>query len=92
MANQQKNTETETAADPTDGKNAKVTRVVRYVGSADVREIDAAAWKNAKVEDQKKIVWDKSNDHSVPVDELNEAALAYVTDSDDGFVVEDVTN
>jgi hypothetical protein len=63
-------------------------KVVKYIGTADVREIDSAAWKNVGVE-QGKVVWDSRNKHSVPVADLSKDALAYLENDDDGFVVVD---
>lgn len=63
------------------------TKVVKYVGTADVREIDAAAWKQVEVEDQGKVVWDKKNKWAVPVSDLSEAAVRYLDENDSGFVI-----
>lgn len=62
-------------------------KFVVYVGTADVREIDSASWKQAGVEDQKKIVWDSRNNHTVPASEFNDDALKYLDERDSGFVV-----
>ena len=68
----------------------KTKKVVKYVGTADVREIDAASWKNVGAEDQKKVVWNKENRHQVDVSDLSAPALKYVENDDEGFVVEEV--
>lgn len=69
---------------------AKTTeKVVKYIGTADVREIDAASWRNVGIEDQNKVVWNRANKWSVPVSELTEAAVKYADEDDDGFVVQD---
>lgn len=69
----------------------KVTsgKVVVYVGSADVRSIDKAAWDAVGVKDQNKVVWDKKNNFTVPVADLSDAAVAYCDEQDKGFVVRD---
>lgn len=64
-------------------------KVVKYVGTADVREIDKAGWDNAGVTDQNKVVWNKANRWSVPVASLSDSAVAYCNDNDSGFVVVD---
>lgn len=70
---------------------AKLTKkVVVYVGTADVREIDAAAWKNAGVNDQKLVRWERATGFEVPVSDLTADAVRYCDERDDGFVVRDV--
>lgn len=64
-------------------------KVVQYVGTADIREIDKAGWKNADVEDQGLVRWDAKNKWRVPVEELSDDALVYLDEVDDGFVVKD---
>lgn len=64
-------------------------KVVQYVGTADVRIIDKAGWDNAGVRDQNKVVWDKKNKWTVPVEDLSDAAVAYCDEEDSGFVVKD---
>lgn len=64
-------------------------KVVKYVGTADVREIDKAGWENAGVTDQNKVVWNKKNRWTVPVEDLSDAAVAYCDDQDSGFAVVD---
>ena len=48
---------------------------IRYTGFADVRSIDAAAFKRVGVEDQHKAVWDASNGF---VTEVSEEAAEYL--------------
>lgn len=62
-------------------------KVVKYIGTADVREIDSAAWKNVGVEDQNKVVWDRKNQFTVPVKDLQPGAVRYCDEDDEGFVV-----
>jgi hypothetical protein len=64
-------------------------KVVKYVGTADVREIDANAWRNVGVEDQGKLVWDAKNKHTIPVADISKGALQYLDETDAGFVVTD---
>ena len=47
------------------------------------REITAAQWKKAGVEDQKTVVWDNDNGFKVPVSEFNEAALKLLEKDDE---------
>ena len=68
---------------------ALVGKVVKYIGTSDVREIDAVAWKSIGIEDQHKVVWSRTNRWSVPVADLTKNALAYLDTDDDGFVVQD---
>ena len=72
-------------------QNAKVAsaKVVKYVGTADIREIDKAGWANADVNDQNKVVWNRKNNWSVSVADLSDDAVAYCDEQDDGFVVVD---
>jgi hypothetical protein len=65
------------------------SKVVKYIGTADVREIDAAAWKNAGVEDQHKVVWSAANNWQVSVDDLTPDAVNYCDTNDTGFVITD---
>jgi hypothetical protein len=67
------------------------SKVVRYIGTADVREIDAQGWKNAGVEDQHKVVWSSANNWEVSVADLTEAAVNYCDTGDSGFVVADAS-
>ena len=64
---------------------------VKYIGTADVREIDAAAWRNVGVEDQGKVVWDKRKFRGdrVPLDQLSAGAIEYCAQFDDGFALVD---
>jgi hypothetical protein len=75
--------ETKAAAKVTSGK------VVKYVGTSDIREIDANAWKSIGVEDQAKVVWNAGNKFQVPVADLSTAAVRYLDEDDSGFVVAD---
>lgn len=58
-------------------KKDQVVEHTPYKGTVNVREIDAAAWKNVGAEDQGKISWNPKNRHQVPVSEFNKEALAY---------------
>ena len=66
---------------------------VMYVGTAHIREISAAAWKQAGVNDQEKVVWDNRNlpgrKNIVPLSELSQGAIEYCEQFDDGFVLVD---
>lgn len=70
----------------TPAKPAKEEAVVEYVGTADVRQISAADWTKAGVQDQTKVVWDASNKHKVPVSDLSKEALE-ILKADSGFKV-----
>lgn len=63
-------------------------KAVKYIGTADVREIDAASWRNADVEEQGKVRWDKTNKFSIDAAEFSDAALDYLA-TDAGFVITD---
>lgn len=76
------------------GGVAKADRMpagVMYVGTAHVREIDAAAWRSVDVSDQNKVVWDnrRRGKNVVPLSELSQAAIDYLVNFDDGFVLVD---
>lgn len=64
-------------------------KVVKYIGTADVREIDKKGWDDANVTDQGKVVWSKENNFTVPVADLSDSAVAYCDERDSGFVVTD---
>jgi len=68
---------------------SKPAQIVRYIGGADVREIDSAAWKNVQAEGQTKVVWNKDNDFTVDASELSPEALSFLASSGD-FTVEPV--
>lgn len=79
---------TTTAPKPQAAKVAS-GKVVKYIGTADVREIDKAGWDNAGVTDQNKVVWNRKNKWTVPVEDLSDAAVAYCDNDDSGFAVVD---
>lgn len=64
-------------------------KVVKYVGTADVRRISEKAWKSIGVEDQKQVEWSKRNRFTVPASDLSKGALRYLDEDDSGFVVTD---
>lgn len=76
---------------PSEETKVSSAKVVKYIGTADVREIDTAGWKNAGVEDQNKVVWDKRNNFTVSVEDLSDSAVAYCDEVDDGFVLADAS-
>lgn len=61
-------------------------RYSRYSGTRHIREIDASAWRQVGVEDQNKVVWDPSNDHTADV---SNAAAKHLLDKEDGFELVD---
>lgn len=75
----------------TDDDTAEVAsgKVVKYIGTADVREIDAAAWHNVGVEGQNKVVWNAGNKWEVSVEDLTPEAVNYCDTNDTGFVITD---
>lgn len=77
-----------TTKDKTDETDkVEQVEVVRYVGSADAREIDALSFKRADVEDQKKVVWNSDNGHEVSAADLSPSALEYLRSQPDFTVV-----
>lgn len=64
-------------------------KVVKYVGTADSRSIDAASWRSIGVEDQARVTWDKDNKFAIPVADLTAPAVKYLDEDDAGFVVTD---
>lgn len=68
-------------------KAATTSKVVKYVGTADERVIEAKDWKSLGIEDQGKVVWSQKNKFTVPASDLNEAALRYADETDSGLVV-----
>jgi len=63
-------------------------KVVKYVGTADVRRISAADWRKADVEDQNQVEWSKDNKFTVPVADLSDNAMQII-EKDSGFVITD---
>lgn len=64
---------------------------VKYIGDAHIREISAAAWRQAGVNDQEKVVWDNRyrGKNIVPITEFSAGALEYLDAIDGGFVLVD---
>ena len=60
--------------------------VIAYIGTSDVVEIDAAAWRQVDVGEQTKIVWNAGNRFQVPVEHFTDDALDYLENLDDRFV------
>jgi hypothetical protein len=54
----------------------KQPRFVRYVGTADLRKISRADWKQAGVASQADVVWNHANGFKVLESDLSEEALA----------------
>lgn len=74
-------------AESTGGETAaKTEKVVRYVGTADVREISEAAFEQVGVK-QKDARWDRSNRFQIPAKEFSKEALAYFENEDAGFEI-----
>mgnify|MGYP001009324035 CR=1 FL=1 len=68
---------------------AKTQKAIKYVGTADVREITKAQWANIGVDDQDKTVWDATNGFTILEKDLSKKALAYF-EKDSGFKQVDV--
>lgn len=65
-------------------------KMVKYVGTADVREITPTEAKAADMEGVDKVArWSKANGWMIPVASLPDDLLRYVEDSDDGFEIID---
>jgi hypothetical protein len=71
--------------------SGKTPAFVQYVGTADVREIDAVGWHNIDVKDMKKVVWDKRKFRGdrLPIDQFTPAAVEYLIQFDGGFALLD---
>lgn len=78
------NTDGDTSTKATPAKSDG--RRVKYVGFADVRKISKADWARVGVEDQEQVVWDKSNDFTVPLADLKAGAEGYFA-TDSGFKI-----
>lgn len=67
--------------------SGKAPAFVQYIGTADVREIDAKSWSQVGVEDQGKVVWDKRKFRGdrLPIDKFSMGALEYMLQFDGGF-------
>lgn len=75
------------SATPRLDTSGKAPAFVQYIGTSDVREIDARAWANVDINDQKKVVWDKRRFRGdrVPIGDLSPAAVEYCIQFDGGF-------
>lgn len=62
------------------GSASKGTTTVKYVGTSDVREIDAASFKRAGVTDQDKVSWSRENDFKAKVSTAAAEFLANESD------------
>lgn len=71
-------------------QEAKTTKVVKYVGTADERVIRKGDWSSIDVKDQELVRWDRKNKWTVPASELSKDALQYLDEQDSGFVVTEV--
>lgn len=78
-----------TQSGDTEGAATTTEKVVAYVGTADVRRILKKDWTSIGVEDQDAVEWSKKNRFQVPAKDLSKGALAYLDETDDGFVVKD---
>lgn len=76
--------EEKSAVEPGKGK-----KLIRYIGTSDVREIDHAAWK-ARGIDQTKLRFEQSNNWRMTDEGISPDAVEYFATVDDGFVVTDV--
>jgi hypothetical protein len=76
-------------ADTKTKASADSGKVIKYVGTAHVREIDAAAWKSVGVEGQNKVVWDEKNNWTVSVQDLTDAAVAWMDENEETLVLAD---
>ncbi len=68
------------------------TGVVRYTGTADIREISAAQFKQAGVEGGKLVRWERTKGHKIPraeLDFLAEDDFQRIILDDGNFTVED---
>lgn len=71
-----------------DSKKLASGKVVKYIGTADIRRISAADWRNAGVDEQLQIEWHRGNKFTVPVDQFTDDAMQYL-ESDSGFAIVD---
>lgn len=55
------------------------SKKIKYTGFSDVVELDAAAWKNVGVEDQKKVTFDRSNNFT---ESVSTAAAKWLLEND----------
>lgn len=62
-------------------------KAVKYIGTADARQIDKLSWEQVGVTDQEFVSWDASNGFTVLASDLSAGALAYCAERDAGFVV-----
>jgi hypothetical protein len=64
-------------------------RMVHYIGTAGVREIDVESWDAVEVKNQDPVRWDRSNGWAIPVDKFTDDALSWLNTQPD-FVIKDV--
>jgi hypothetical protein len=63
---------------------SKKDDVLIYTGGATTRRITEEEWKGAGVENQGTVVFDKSNNHRIPLNELTEPARQLLLDGHKG--------
>lgn len=72
---------------------ARSGKFVRYTGAkeewATMRRIKPDAWATLGITADRTHVWDRSNDHRIPVSQFNEAQLDYLLDADGRFELVD---
>lgn len=70
-------------------EKVKSGKVIKYIGTSDIRQIDSKSWHNVGSADQKTITWDASNKWMVPLDDFNAEAIAYCEAQDSELVITD---
>ena len=68
-----------------------MAKVVRYIGSADRRQILKSEWADAGVKGQDTVVWEDTNGWTVLAEKLSDDALQII-EEDDGLVIVDTDN
>jgi len=62
---------------------------IEYTGSADVRSISSADFKNVGVEGQRQVEWSRANGRRIPMSALSEEAAKIVLNDHEFRVVKD---
>jgi len=71
-------------------KEPKKISVVKYIGTSDVRIIRREDWDAVGDDDHDERVWSATNRWQIGVDKFSDAALAYLSEVDDEFVIVDL--
>lgn len=63
-----------------------MAKMVRYMGTAHIRQITAMEWQKVGVNDMETVVWHKANNWTVPASKFSDEAWPFI-EADEKLVV-----